>query len=121
MLNLTISSVSYQKAPRHYAFKFSVHPVGVDKTDGLIYPTVKEAEAAAKAWVKANDKFNRSEIKAEAKAVESAEKAAERATKSVQKAAERAAEKLAAEAAILAEKKAKLDTFLQTGTFALVG
>lgn len=120
-MNLTISSVSFEKAPRHFAFKFSVHPVGVDKNDGLIYGDVKAAESAAKAWVKANDKFNRNEIKAEAKAVESAEKAAERATKAVQKAAERAAVKLAEEAAVLAQKKARLDKFVEAGTFALVG
>lgn len=120
-MNLVISSVSFEKSPRHYSFKFSVHPEGVDKADGLMFPTAKDAQSAAVAWVKADDKFTRKELKDETKAVESAEKAAERATKAVQRAAEKAAEKLAAEAVILAEKKARLDKFVEAGTFALVG
>jgi hypothetical protein len=120
-MKLVISTVSYQKEPNHYAFRFSVHEEGTAKEDGQLFDTAKEAQDAAKAINRAEDKAARKAMKAEAKAVESAEKAAERATKAVRKAAERAAAKLAEEAAKLEAKKARLDEFAQRGMFALVG
>jgi beta-phosphoglucomutase-like phosphatase (HAD superfamily) len=123
MLNLVVSMVSAQvKIESGTYFKvvgYSVHPEGMDKMDGLIFGTVKEASAAASAWVKSAEKFGKAVIKTAEREVANGVKAAERATERIAKKAENAKKRLEAERAKYAEKQATLDKWNEAGTFAL--
>jgi hypothetical protein len=125
MLNLVVSSISVAvpftdgqtSGTRWVASCFSVHPDVCSKHDGLLFPTVKEAQAAAMVWIKSPGVILAKADKDAKKAEKQAENAAKRATSAVSK----KAEKLAAETAILTAKKERLDAFAEAGTFALVG
>lgn len=128
-MNLTISTIGQAvpfddgraKGVRYGVAAFSVHPVESDKADGLMFPTCDEAKSAALAWIKSAEKYGKAAMKQADKAMKKAVRQAENATNAVARRAKAAADKLAAEQAKLAEKQARLDGFLQAGTFALVG
>ena len=123
-MNLVVSSISIAvpftdgqtSGVRWVVAGFSVHPDVCDKRDGLMFPTVKEAQAAAMVWTKSPGVILAQADKDAKKAEKKAESAAKRATSAVAK----RAGKLAAEAAVLNEKKARLDSFASAGTFALM-
>ena len=125
MLNLVVSSISVAvpftdgqtSGTRWVASCFSVHPDVCSKHDGLLFPTVKEAQAAALVWIKSPGIIMAKADKDAKKAEKKAESAAKRATDSIAKKAAAIAEK----EAVLETKKARLDEFAAKGTFALVG
>ena len=102
---------------RWVASAFSVHSDVCHKADGLMFPTVKEAQAAALVWIKSPGIIMAKADKDAKKAEKKAESAAKRATDSIAKKAAAIAEK----EAVLETKKARLDEFAAKGTFALVG
>jgi len=136
MLRLVVSSINaavpfqteFSSGIAWKAVGFTVHPDGMDKTDGLFYKTAQEAKSAAQAWLNAPlaiakevEKAAKKAARRQEGAVKKAERTAEQITKSLERAAAKRAEKLAAEEAILVAKKEWLDKSLETGTFSLVG